>query len=327
MGQQTLFLSLLVLWACSARADAASRTLVVGVGRCETPALQSGTAAVQAALSRAGTPVVPPQEAAAALSLHPRPTLASLQVRLAELRRRAFGADAAAVLPALRALIGQLREVSPLDAPWPTLGAAWALQAQVHRILHQDAEGREAWRQVLRVDPAFALDRDETPPASLAAFAALKKELAAERTSVLSLQTIPQGAPLFLEGRPIGLSPLTLHLGPGQYVVSAAEGAHASAPHALAVPHAGSLTIDLGLETSASAGAVACVDSSDGSARPAVHWAQLVDAPRVVVVLLTPLPEASDRLTATIYTVAPVQRAMEVSGPPAEVAGQIAREP
>lgn len=217
--------------------------------------------------------------------------------------------------------------MSPLDGPWPTLGAAWALQAQVHRILHQDAEGREAWRQVLRVDPTFALDRDETPPASLAAFAALKKELAAERTSVVSLQTIPQGVPLFLEGRPLGVAPVTLHLGPGQYAVSAAEAAHASAPHALAVPRAGALTIDLGLEAFASAGAVACVESADGSARPAVHWAQLVDAPRVVVVLLTPLPGAADRLTATLYTVSPVQRASEVSGPPADVAAQIAREP
>lgn len=87
-------------------------------------------------------------------------------------------------------------------------------------LAHDPTESRRAFRRALALDPDAALDPGVFSPEVQSAFDdAVRAQRAAGRSSRL-LSTVPPGARVTLDGRPLGLSPLTLSLAPGTHYLT-----------------------------------------------------------------------------------------------------------
>jgi tetratricopeptide (TPR) repeat protein len=78
------------------------------------------------------------------------------------------------------------------------------------RELGREEDGRAAFVRVLSLDPTHALDETIHPPEVIAAFEAAREEAAARPSGRLDVASAPPLAEVFLDGRPVGRTPLTL---------------------------------------------------------------------------------------------------------------------
>ena len=110
----------------------------------------------------------------------------------------------------------------------------------------------------------------------------MKKELGrARKVPVLLRVDAGPMATVFLDGHPMGTTPLKLDLVPGAYRVAMTSGTMVSFPHRLEVPRDTKLSVDLAFEGSLGTQAPLCL-SGDADAS-AVKLAQLVAAESVIV--------------------------------------------
>jgi hypothetical protein len=95
------------------------------------------------------------------------------------------------------------------------------LQGVVLSSLNKKAEAAEAFRRVLRVEPAHALSTDEFTPSVISQFEGFRKELARQKKVVMQVQSAPPGAEVLVEGRVMGVTPLKLELSAGAHTLVA----------------------------------------------------------------------------------------------------------
>ncbi len=78
-------------------------------------------------------------------------------------------------------------------------------------------EAKDQFRRVSYLDPKREPSGKDFPPPMLKSFAETKQEVLAAETSRVALTSEPVGAAVFLNGRPLGKTPLTLDLLKGEY--------------------------------------------------------------------------------------------------------------
>ena len=88
-----------------------------------------------------------------------------------------------------------------------------------HAATDQPDKARERFGSALFIDPGMTIDRVYFPPPIVSLFEEVRVGLQARATGGMSIATDPNGADLFVDGRPAGAAPLTLNLPEGDHFV------------------------------------------------------------------------------------------------------------
>jgi hypothetical protein len=112
----------------------------------------------------------------------------------------------------------------PGDARWALLQEAWLYLAFGLSKLGKAEETTRALERLLRVDPDFQLDSEAFPPSFRRLVVTEKDRLSRVGRGSLHVRSATAGLPLYVDGKPVGLSPLTLSLPEGRYRVEAQDG-------------------------------------------------------------------------------------------------------
>ena len=276
-----LALALTLLTAATALAE--KKTVLVSAGDCTDPTLITATRDLRDAAARLLGPQLVEGEVVLDI-VRPRPTrsLAEIDRQLDSARTLFYGGQGDRALELVDRALEELERASPETRPWASTANALVLKALIARGAEKPKEANEAFKQIARIDPAFKLDPDAYPPSVVSAFEATKKELARARKTMVLLRAESGEATIFIDGRPMGTSPLKVELIQGSYRVALVQGSAVSFPHRLEAPRDSKVNVDLAFEGSVSAQPPLCISgNSEGSA---VKLAQLVAAERVVVV-------------------------------------------
>jgi hypothetical protein len=106
---------------------------------------------------------------------------------------------------------------------WKTLCDVLSFQSQVY-YMDNKAKAEAVLEPILSVDPLFQVDRDRYSPDMWKLTDRVRRRVKATSTATLSVTTIPGGIPVFVNGRNMGKSPVTIDLPPGEYRAEALFG-------------------------------------------------------------------------------------------------------
>ncbi|MDX2009257.1 MAG: PEGA domain-containing protein [Myxococcaceae bacterium] len=258
------------LWAVAAVASAAPKTLVVGAGDCQGVELVTG-------LTDFGNALRPRlkadlYEADVVLDIvRPRPTrtLDDVQRQVESARTLFYNGQNERALDLLKQALSELERAPIAGEPWKVMSQALALKGVVLLGLGKKPEALDAFRTVLRVEPTLALSKDDFTPSVLTQFEALRKELSRVKKVQLQVQSSTVGAEVLVEGRVMGVTPLTLSLSPSSYRLLVRAGDRASYLRVVTVPREGVVQVDLEAEGALSTQAPLCLNAKDKVAESA----------------------------------------------------------
>ncbi|MDP1826212.1 MAG: PEGA domain-containing protein [Archangium sp.] len=265
------------------QARAGKKTVIVAGGDCADPSLISGAKDFRdAATKLLGAQLM---EGEGVLDIvRPRPTrsLQDIERQVESARALFYGGTPDRALELVERALAELERASPEARPWPVTQAALVLQALVHKNNDHPKEMNDAFRRIVRLDPAFKLDPDAHPPTAVAAVEALKKELGRTRKASLLVRVeAGPAATVFIDGLAMGATPLKLELVPGSYRVAVTAPGRVSFPHRVELPRDSKLSVDLSFEGSLGLQAPLCLAGPDDGA--AIKLAQLVAAESVII--------------------------------------------
>ncbi|MEW6432719.1 MAG: PEGA domain-containing protein [Myxococcota bacterium] len=251
----------------SGQALAARKVLVMGAGDCREPTL---TTAVKEFHDEARpllkAQLFEPEVVLDAVRPRPSRSLQDIQRLVDSARTLLYGGENERGLELVKQALTELDKASPQVNPWPVTVAALLVQSQLYKNLERTKEMNEAYRRVLRIDPAFTLDPDAYPPSTLQAFEAVRKEVTRARKAMLVVQSTPAGAAVFVDGKARGRTPLKLELIPGAYRLWLMQDGRVSFPHPVELAdnkRDASLQIDMGFESAVSQQPPLCVSATD----------------------------------------------------------------
>src|SRR5690606_12860334 len=109
-----------------------------------------------------------------------------------------------------------------------------------------EARAREVLADVVRADPSLELEEARWAPKLRALFDEVRAEVLGRPTGVLSVRSLPAGARVVVDGRPLGQTPVTLsQLPAGQHAVWLELDGVRTPAHRLNVDGEVSLNLDL----------------------------------------------------------------------------------
>lgn len=263
-------------------AAAAPRTLTLGAGDCSQADLLTATRLFSSTAAASGD--VLPGEAVLE-RFRPGPTSSAGELnRLLETAQATFYAGAHdKALDAVRAAFRAILRLPPGAETWKLTTRALMLHALVLKAAGKKPEALEAHKRVLRIEPAFQLDADYHPPATLEAFELARQDLLAAKKAKLTITSSPSGAQVFVDGAPLGQTPFAAELPLGSYQLALVHGERRSFTRALELSRDEALQIDIGFE-----GAIALRDPLcvNGGVEPALKLAALAGAEQLAVLTL-----------------------------------------
>ena len=163
----------------------------------------------------------------------------------------------------------------------------------LHRTLNHKSESLDAWRRILRVEPAFVVDANQYTPSFVQAFEVFRKELTRARKVQLEVTAQVPNAEVLIDGRLMGKAPLRLQLLAGDYKVTVAADDRTSFAHvAKLVSKPELVQVDLAYEGALSSTTPLCVNAAtEPEAKTlAMKLAASVSVERVVVLRLSSKP-------------------------------------
>lgn len=297
-------------------AGAAPKTVIVA-GDCTDPSLISAAKDFrEAASSLLGPQLMEPESVLDIVRPRPTRSLQDIERQVEAAKALFYGGQVDRALELVERALAELERASPEAQPWAVTRTALVLQALVQKNLEHPREMAEAFRRIVRLDPAFQLDSDAHPPSALAALEAVKKELARARRSPLLVRVDSGPAALvFIDGQPLGQTPLKVDLVPGTYRISLTAPGMVSFPHRLEVPRESKLSVDLAFEGSLGLQAPLCLSGVDDGA--AVKLGQLVTAERLIVLRNTARQGAPPVISGVLFVLASGQQERSGAVPPA----------
>ncbi len=278
---RTVCVSVVVFVSLSAWAG--KKTVVVAGGDCADASLISGAKDFRDAVARLLGPQLIEGEGVLDI-VRPRPTrsLQDLERQIDSAKALFYGGQADRAEQLVDRALEELERASPEAKPWEVTQSALVLKALIAKNLDRPRDMSDAFRRIVRIAPGFQLDPDAHPPSALAALDAVKKELGRARKAPVLIRTeTGPAATVFIDGQPLGTTPLKVDLVPGSYRVALVANGMVSFPHRLDVPKDSKLSVDFAFEGSISTQAPLCL--AGGSESSAVKLAQLVAAENVIV--------------------------------------------
>lgn len=216
------------LWALFAMGAAEGATAVVAAtGDCADIELL-GNAQLLASASRARSNIQFLDPAEARARMFPPPGRSPQQIaRMVESARRAFydGKPDVEVQSLFAEALAEISRMPPGSARWDLYKKAELTRALVDWFTKggrakQEVVG-DAFRRVLRLDARHPLDTRQFPPDAASLYEQLRAAIAQAPKSQLSVQSSPEGADVFLDGFPVGKTPLALPVTAGKYSLTA----------------------------------------------------------------------------------------------------------
>ncbi|OGQ04872.1 MAG: hypothetical protein A2W61_00410 [Deltaproteobacteria bacterium RIFCSPLOWO2_01_44_7] len=173
--------------------------------------------------------IVDPQKVEAVLSYYPNYGVSSENQNLEEIKNLLVRArdhyfqfaylESKAELQRIIQIFGENLDLALSDGQ--TFLDSWITLALVHSALNQKEEVANDFRQVLKINPLYELDRKAFAPSILKLFANAKEALSQEATGPVSITTNPKVAEIYLNGIYQGVSPLNFPSMPeGEYHLS-----------------------------------------------------------------------------------------------------------
>lgn len=314
---------MVVVGLCAGAAVAAGKTVILAAGDCGDPALVNASRDFREGAARLLGDQLLPAEGVLDI-VRPRPTraLQDIERQVESARALFYSGQPERALELVQRALAELERATPDSKPWPVVEQAFVLTALIEKNLEHPKEMSEALRRIVRLDARFRLDADAHPPTVLAALEAVKKEVARARKATLDVRvSAGPAATVYIDGQPMGSTPLKLDLPAGSYRVSLLAPGLLSFPHRVELPRDGKLSVDLAFEGSVSQQVPLCLSGADDGA--AIKLAQLVTAEAVIVLRNTARNGAPTVLSGVLFELPNVQQARGGSVPP-ELAGKLA---
>lgn len=285
-------------------ATASPRTVLVAAGDCRDGALLTGVKDLGDALGHsAGVELVGGDVVLDIVRPRAPRSLEDIERQVESAKALLYGGQDARGLEVIERALADLERVSPTAGPWRLTQSALVLQALMFKNLDRQKEMAEAFRRILRVAPGFRLDPDAHPPSAIATFEALRKELAKARKVplVVRAESGPM-AGVFVDGAPLGATPLRLELLPGVYRVSLVSGEGVSFPRRVELSRETTINVDFAFERAVALQPPLCLHGVDDGA--ALKLAQLATAERVIVLRNSATRGNPPYLAGALYEVA-----------------------
>ncbi len=290
---------------CAAGATAAPKTLVVGAGDCQSVELINGLNDFSGALrEKLKSDLYEPDVVLDIVRPRPTRSLEDVERQVESARTLFYNAQHERALDLLKQALAELERAPLVGQPWKVTAQALALQGVVLISLNKKAEAAEAFRRVLRVEPAHALSTDEFTPSVISQFEGFRKELARQKKGVMQVQSAPSGAEVLVEGRVMGVTPLRLELPASVYRLAVRANDRISYLRTITVPRDALLQIDLASEGALVTQAPLCLSARDKVAEAAaLKLANTVTADDLLVVKLDGPKGAPGQFVASRYEI------------------------
>lgn len=313
---RTAWVASLGVWCAATVAGAAPRTVIVAAD-CSDPSLINAVRDFRAVAA----PLLGAQllESESVLDIvRPRPTrsLQDVERQLESARALFYGGQPERSLELVERALAELERASPEAQPAPVIQQALVLRALVLKALDRPKDMSEAFRRLVRLDPAYKLDPDAHPPSAIAALEAARKELARAKKTTLTVRVeVGPAATVFVDGQPLGQTPLKLELTPGSYRVQLSAPGLVSFPHRVEVPRESKLAVDLAFEGGVGQQAPVCLlQGTDEGA--ALKLGQLVTAERAIVLRNSARPGAPPVISGALFELSSGKQERVASVPP-----------
>lgn len=287
-----------------AAAFAGQKTVITTAGDCADPGLISGAKDFRDATKKLlGADVLEPDSVLDIVRPRPTRSVQDLERQVDSARTLFYGGQNERSLELIERALSELERAEPDAKPWKVTENALVLQALVLKNLERTREMNEAFRRIVRINPAIKLDPEAHAPSTIAALEAVKKEVARVRKVTLSVrvESGPAGS-VAIDGQVMGTTPLKVDLIPGVYRVSLINGAALSFPHRVELPRDAKLAVDLAFEGAVSRQLPLCLAGVDDGA--AIKLAQLVGAERLIVLRNMAKGGAPTYVSGALYDVA-----------------------
>lgn len=289
-------------------AGAAPRTVIVA-GDCSDPALISGAKDFRDTAGKLlGESLMEPESVLEIVRPPPIRSVQDIERQVDSAKALFYGGQVDRARELVERALADLERASPQSKPWPVTQQALVLLSLVHKSADRPKDMAEAFRKLVRLDPSFKLDPDAHPPSAIAALDAVKKELARSRKTALTVR-IDAGpaAEVFIDGQPMGPTPLKIDVPPGTYRVSLTAPGMLSFPHRVEVPRDTKLSVDLNFEGAVGQQAPLCLLKGAGD-DAAMKLGQLVTAERLIVLRNTSEQGAPPKVSGTLFDLATGQQ-------------------
>jgi|GEM_PF-344581 len=297
-------------------AEAAPRRVVVASGDCKDAELSGQSKALYDKLvSRPGENVLSAADFAERLFPQPSGSFDDIQRQLEAAQGQFYEARHAKAAQALDDVLRQVPRLPPGEARWKLYVDAQLLLAMNQRALGKVKESDDAFRNVLRLEPAYTLDPDYYTPSTRQAFDKLRGELARGKKVKLSVKSNLSPSEVFLDGRSVGQTPLVLQVPAGTYDLSVKKGEALSFPRQLPVQGVETpVLVDLAYEGAISASPFPCLASDGEGGTELSHAVRLggtLGVEEVIVVKLEGTNSGPKWLAATVLNVEGGQKLRE----------------
>jgi hypothetical protein len=246
-------LILVCLVGAAPSSQAADTVAVVAVDGCNQE-LSSGSARLLrgALVKQNGSQVQPEERTLSALGGPIRGSVQDAERLLASARLTfhdefGSGGKTTKALDEATAIVMSLPPSEPKR--WKTLCDVLSFQAQVY-YMDNKPKAEAALEPILRVDPSFQVDRERYSPDMWKLTDKARKRLQSQTKGTLSVTTRPSMIPVYVNGRNMGKSPLTVDLPPGEYRVEALFGRERALARTVNLKDAVALELDHALDGS-----------------------------------------------------------------------------
>lgn len=301
----SVFRAVMVGCLVGCAAQAAPRTLVVGAGDCQSVELVTGLNDFSGALrEKLKSDLYEPDVVLDIVRPRPTRSLEDVERQVESARTLFYNGQNDRALDLLKQALAELERAPIAGQPWKVAAQALALQGVVSQTMGKKADATDAFRRLLRVDPAHALSTDEYTPSVIAQFEALRKEVARQKKSVVQVQSSTPGAEVLVEGRVMGVTPLKLELTAAAYRLMVRTADRASFLRVITVPRDSQVQVDLATEGALSTQAPLCLGAKDKAAEAAaLKLANTVTADDLIVVRLEGAKGVPGQFVASRYEI------------------------
>ncbi|WP_342377309.1 PEGA domain-containing protein [Myxococcus stipitatus] len=298
-------------------AFAAPRRMVVASGDCKDAELGSQANAFLGALvSRPEQDILSATGFSERLFPQPHRSYEDLQRQLDAAQDHFYESRYGKAAQALDEALQQIVRLPVGEARWKLFEKAQLLHGLNYRAMGRVKESDAAFRNVLRLDPTHKLDPDFFAPSVRQAFDKLRKEQNTARKVKLSVRTIVPDAEVYLDGKKVGQTPLTLDVPAGTYDLTLVKDGAVSFPRQHQVQGVDTpLLVDLAYEGSVTATPFPCLAAPDRSDEKvlshAVRLGGTVGVEEVIVVRLERPSSGPKWFAATVLNVEGGQKLRE----------------
>ncbi|MCP3169508.1 PEGA domain-containing protein [Myxococcus qinghaiensis] len=296
---------------------AAPRRLVVASGDCKDAELGSQANAFLGALvSRPEQDVLSASGFSERLFPQPTKSYEDLQRQLDSSQDHFYESRNGKAAVAIDEALQQINRLPVGDARWKLYVNAQLLHGLNYRAMGKQKESDTAFRNVLRLQPAYELDPDYFAPSVRQGFEKLRRELNLARKVKLSVKSTLPTSDVYLDGIKMGQTPLTLDVLAGSYDLALVKGEAISFPRQIQAQGADTpLLVDLAYEGSVSATPFPCLSVPEASMEQtlshAVRLGGTLGVEEVIVVRLERPSSGPKWFAATVLNVEGGQKLRE----------------